>query len=313
VKAKKIERKNIYMKKIMALLFLSLFIVTLSACATGNETDVPTIDTDEISHQLATSIYLSQGLLQESSTITNTSLVFLNTTTEPVVESRMDQMMRYFDRINILIGTSPEDALDFNISESSKTGYEQQVSYQFNTTTYTIYFNVVDALDDEELDENEFTLEGLLEYGDVSLDIIGGTELEEGELEMFFETYNNANDDYVRVEIEQSETEQYFEVETSFGGEETYSEIRLEKDGVDGAIEIYIEEDGLDSYYEITKEIDGQFTIYYFEYIVGDTSGSIQLTEYVVDDIDTQHFIIEEDNLYKEYTIPENQPVPDDM
>jgi hypothetical protein len=225
----------------------------------------------------------------------------------------MDQMMRYFDRINILIGTSPEDALDFNISESSKTGYEQQVSYQFNTTTYTIYFNVVDALDDEELDENEFTLEGLLEYGDVSLDIIGGTELEEGELEMFFETYNNANDDYVRVEIEQSETEQYFEVETSFGGEETYSEIRLEKDGVDGAIEIYIEEDGLDSYYEITKEIDGQFTIYYFEYIVGDTSGSIQLTEYVVDDIDTQHFIIEEDNLYKEYTIPENQPVPDDM
>jgi len=301
------------MKKIAIFLFLALLIVTLSACTTSSENDGASIDTDEVGHQLATSIYLSQGLLEESSMVANPSFMFLNNTEEPVVESRMDQMLRYFERINIFIGSTPEEVLDINVSESSRAGYEQQVSYQLDRTTYTIYFNVVDAADDEEMDENEFTLEGLLEYGDVSLDILGGTELEEGELEMFFETFNTSNDDYVRVEIEQSESEQYFEVETSFGGEETYSEIRLEKDGVDGAIEIYIEEDGLDSYYEITKEIDGQFTIYYFEYSIGDTSGSIQLTEYAVDGLDIQHFIIEEDDFYKEYTIPENQPVPDDM
>lgn len=301
------------MKKITIFFFLALLIVTLSACTTSSENDGSSIDTDEVGHQLATSIYLSQGLLEDTSKVANPSFMFLNNTEEPVVESRMDQMLRYFERINIFIGSTPEEVLDINVSESSRAGYEQQVSYQLDTTTYTIYFNVVDAADDEEMDENEFTLEGLLEYGDVSLDILGGTELEEGELEMFFETFNTSNDDYVRVEIEQSESEQYFEVETNFGGEETYSEIRLEKDGVDGAIEIYIEEDGLDSYYEITKEIDGQFTIYYFEYSIGDTSGSIQLTEYVVDGLDIQHFIIEEDDFYKEYTIPENQPVPDDM
>lgn len=301
------------MKKITIFFFLALLIVTLSACTTSSENDGSSIDTDEVGHQLATSIYLSQGLLEDTSKVANPSFMFLNNAEEPVVESRMDQMLRYFERINIFIGSTPEEVLDINVSESSRAGYEQQVSYQLDTTTYTIYFNVVDAADDEEMDENEFTLEGLLEYGDVSLDILGGTELEEGELEMFFETFNTSNDDYVRVEIEQSESEQYFEVETNFGGEETYSEIRLEKDGIDGAIEIYIEEDGLDSYYEITKEIDGQFTIYYFEYSIGDTSGSIQLTEYVVDGLDIQHFIIEEDDFYKEYTIPENQPVPDDM
>jgi hypothetical protein len=301
------------MKKFAIFLFLALLIVTLSACTTSSENNGSSIDTDEVGHQLATSIYLSQGLLEESSMVANPSFMFLNNTEEPVVESRMDQMLRYFERINIFIGSTPEEVLVINVSESSRAGYEQQVSYQLDRTTYTIYFNVVDAADDEEMDENEFTLEGLLEYGDVSLDILGGTELEEGELEMFFETFNTSNDDYVRVEIEQSESEQYFEVETSFGGEETYSEIRLEKDGVDGAIEIYIEEDGLDSYYEITKEIDGQFTIYYFEYSIGDTPGSIQLTEYIVDGLDIQHFIIEEDDFYKEYTIPENQPVPDDM
>lgn len=300
------------MKKFILFAFIGVLVLTLSACSETNDSTT-NLDNNEIGTQLATSIYLSQGLLEENVSMATQQLTFLNTTMEPEVESRMDQMLRYFERINLFIGTNPEQALDITVATSSVEEYEYQVSYELENTTYTIHYNIVDAVENDELEEEEFTLEGILEYGSLSFNIIGGTELEEGELELFFETRESANDDYVRVEVERSTTEQYFEIETSMNGEETYSELRLEKDGVDGAIEIYIEENGLDTYYEITKEVDGPFTIYYFEYSIGDTSGSIQLTEYVVDGQDVQHFIIEEDNLYKEYTVPSNMTFPDDL
>ncbi len=300
------------MKKIFLLLFIGAFLLTLSACSQTNDT-TGNLDTNRIGTQLATSIYLSQGLLEDNEPMSSQQFAFMNTTSEPAVESRMDQMLRYFERINMFIGSNPEEALDISVDESTLEEFEFQVSYEIENTIYVIHYNILDIIENDELDEEEFTLEGILEYGSLSFDIVGGTEIEDGEIELFFETRETGNDDYVRVEIERTTTEQYFEIETSLKGEETYSEIRLEKDGVDGAIEIYIEENGLDTYYEITKEIDGEFTIYYFEYSIGDTSGSIQLTEYVVDGQDVQHFIIEEDDLYKEYTIPTGITFPDDL
>jgi len=37
----------------------------------------------------------------------------------------------------------------------------------------------------------------------------------------------------------------------------------------------------------------------------------MQLTEYVIDGEDIQHFIIEEDDYNNEYTVPENATAPD--
>jgi len=300
------------MKKLASIMVIAL-LAFLGACSTSDTTnDNSALDTENIGNQLATTIYISQGLLESDMMMSNARFAFLSTETTQL-ESRMDEMMMYFNRINVFINSNPETALSISQEESTMEGYESQVSYEVDGTTYTIYYNIVDAMEDEDLDETEFILEGLLEYGTNSFEITGGTELEDGELEMFFETSESASDDYVRVEIEQESTEQYFEIESSLGGVESYSEIRLEKDGVDGAIEIYIEENGLDTYYEITKEIDGEFTIYVFEYSIGDTSGSLQLTEYTVDGQDIQHFIIEEDDVYKEYTVPANAVTPDDM
>jgi hypothetical protein len=299
------------MKKFTLLSIIGLLVFGLTACTTESTSNE--VDTETIGSQLATSIYLSQGLLESDNVMTTTRFMFLSTTEGTEVESRMDQMMRYFERINIFIGSDPNDALDINVDESTLDEFESQVSYKVESTTYTIHYNIVDVIENDDLNEQEFSIEGILEYGATTLEITGGTELEEGEVEMFFETHETDNDDYVRVEIEKSEAEQYFEIETSTNGKETYSELRLEKDGVDGAIEIYIEENGLDTYYEITKEIDGEFTIYYFEYSIGDTSGSIQLTEYSIDGQEVQHFIIEEDDFYKEYTVPSNMISPDDL
>jgi|GEM_PF-2430955 len=300
------------MNKIFALFFSVLIVLTLAACSTNGTANESNIDTTEIGNQLATSVYLSQGLLEAETSFASKQFVFLSSDVSEI-ESRMDQIMMYFEQVDILIASSPETALDITLTESTLDGYESQVVYTVEDTTYTVHYNIVDSLENDDLDETEFELVGVLEYGNVSLDINGGTEVEDGEVEMFFETYETESDDYVRVEIENDEFEQYFEIETSKDGNEMYSELRLEKDGVDGAIEIYIEEGGLDSYYEITKEVDGEFTIYYFEYSIGDISGSMQLTEYVVEGEMVQHYIIEEDGYYNEYTIPENATSPDDL
>jgi len=312
------------MKKLLTLGLVFAALTVLSACTSDSNTNDQTtnIDTEEIGTQLATSVYISSGLLEGSTATASTQVIFLSTQTSPQftnlsttggseIETRMDQIMMYFNQVDVLIASSPETALNIAQSESTMEGYESQVSYTLDNKTFTIYYNVIDADEDAELEENEFKLNGVLEYDNVSLDIMGGTEVEEGEVELYFETEESTSGDYVRVEIEQDAYEQYFEIETSTNGVETYSELRLEVDGVDGAIEIYLEENGLDTYYEITKEIDGEFTIYYFEYSIGDTYGSMQLTEYVIDGEDIQHFIIEEDDYNNEYTVPENATAPD--
>jgi len=296
------------MKKAMIvfLLFMSAFIVGCSNI-NNQESDLA-FSEDVIATKLATSMYLSQGLLVNNTMVENTSLM-LNVGPEAQINSRLDQMLMYFDRVNVFIGQSETDALNIDINESSRDGYDHQVSYSLEGQLYVIHYNIL--TDNEE--EQMFDLEGVIEFDNKTYEVIGGTEIEEGETELFFQTSETDDENYVRVEVEQETNEEYFQVETSIDGSETYSEIRLEKDGVDGAVEIYIEENGIDAYYEITKEVDGPFTIYYFDYSIGDTSGSIQLTEYLVDGQEVQHFIIEEDDYYDEYTIPENSIVPDDM
>jgi len=295
------------MKKIM-IGFIIVLSVTLIGCSNLNNGDNDlAFSQDTIATKIATSIYLSQGLLEADSTSENMSLK-LSEHQEPQIDSRMNQMMVYFERVNIFIGSTESQALNIETNDSTNEDYDYHVTYQFEGQTYDIFYNIIESDEENQM----FDLEGILEINDMSYEIIGGTEVEGGETELFFETYG-MNDDYVRVEIEQETNEEYFEIETHIGEEETYSEIRLEKDGVDGAVEIYIEENGLDAYYEITKEVDGEFTIYYFEYSVGDVSGSIQLTEYIVEGEMIQYFIIEEGDYYNEYTVPENSVVPDDL
>jgi hypothetical protein len=299
---------------VVALTIISVGV--LSGCVSNTDNIAANIDKNAIANELATTTYISQGLLGEGVTqLSNNNLAFNSSNANLAIEeaqplstagseldSRKDQMMSYFDRIKTFLDGEPETVLSILQAESNMEMYESSVTYGTNDERYTIHYNVTDASEDNTLEESEFTLEGILEYKGVTFELIGGTEVEEGEVEMFFETHSLTNDDYIRVEIEKDAFEQYFEIETSLAGVETYSEVRLEKDGLDGAVEIYIEENGLDTYYEITKEVDGSATIYYFEYSIGSTYGSIQMTvTYNQNGDEIRDFIVEEGEFYSEY------------
>lgn len=311
------------MKKIFSLAIIFTALFALAAC-NGETSNTEEVDQNEVGNQLATSVYMSTGLLEGSNATASTQVIFLSTTynfqplsTNEEVEGRVDMMLQYFDRVNVFIDGAPEDELNIEVTESAMEGYESQVSYELDGTTYTIYYNVVEASEDDELDENEFTLEGVLEYGSMSFEITGGTEVEEGELEMWFETAETDSDDFVRVEIEKEETEEYFEIESSLNGVESYSEIRLEVDGKDGAIEIYIENGGVETEYEIEKEVDGEDTIYSFEYTVGTVSGSITLTVNTNEqNQEVRTFLIEEGETIIQFTEVDGERTytnPDDL
>ncbi|AUD64821.1 hypothetical protein BK011_03695 [Tenericutes bacterium MZ-XQ] len=313
------------MKKLSLLLLVLFATISLAACDgvnldgdkdKENNDNTPTVTENdpELTTDLASATFISQGLLSSStnSTVTyqrDTHVMKLSTaqnmTTEASIESRMEQMMTYLDIIEVFLDGSPEEVLNVEHEESTKEGYSSQISYQIEGVTYNVYYNVVNSDEDNTLEEGEFTLEGILEYSDLSFNVNGGAETSatDGEIELWYETVDPVTDDYVRVEVYKDAFEQYFEIDSYMNGLDSYSEIRMEKDGLDGAVEIYIDENDMDYTYEITKEVDGNSTIFYFEYSVGDVYGSIEMTVTIDSEgNEVRHFIIEEGDYYREYT-----------
>lgn len=145
------------MKKISSLVIVVVLVFGLVAC--GRSSENLELDQNEIGTQLATSVYMSTGLLEGGNETMSTSTMFLSNTngvtlltTSTEVEERVDLMLQYFDRVNVFIGGTPEDALSIEQTESTLEGYESQVSYELDGITYTIHYYVVDASEDDELE-----------------------------------------------------------------------------------------------------------------------------------------------------------------
>lgn len=296
------------MKKIFFALFvLSIFTVS-GLFLTGCSEKKANLDENEIGTQLATSAFMSQGFLSNETTMVSASNITLSnvassTVSTTEIDRRVDQFMLFFDKLNVFLDGNPKVALNIEQSSSSKEGFESKVSYDVNGVVHVIHYNITDASEDNDLEEQEFSLEGILEFGSKSFTVIGGTEIEDGEIEMYFETHETDSDNYVRVEIEKESNEQFFQIDSYINGVDSYSEIRLEKDGLDGAIEITIWDGQVSTTIEIQKEVDGNETIYRFEYNVGDVSGSITLRVSIDENgNEERHFSIQEGEFYKEFS-----------
>lgn len=293
------------MKKIFLVLFATIVLFLAGCTKEGPTSD---INTAEIGTQLATSVFMAQGFFTNSNATLATSNSVLSSSvelesTDSEVERNLDQFMLFFDMMNVFLEGSPQTSLNIEQEASTKDDFESMVSYEVNGVTHIIHYNIVDASKDNDLDEQEFTLTGILITNNDTFEVKGGTELEDGELEMYFETHDKDSSDYIRVEIEKELNEQFFQIDSFIDGVDTYSEIHLEKDGIEGALEINIWDGQIDTTIEITKETEGADTIYFFEYSIGSIYGSITLTITTNENgEEVRHFAIEEGDFFKEFT-----------
>lgn len=303
------------MKKLFALALI-LMLFTIVGCEgllnVNNASDDGTVKGYELSssQSLGLSTYLASGLLQETDTVqtvaslNNYAPSFLSTEATFQIDSELDEVNFYFNKLKVFLDQGLEQAINLEETESTREGYDYQVNYTINDEAYVIYYAFVNEIDveDEDDDEIEFELSGLMIIDGNEYELIGANEIEEDEAKMWFKTVDVSNSgNYVYVEIEEEEGEQKFKTETVINGVEKKSEFKFENEEDETKVELKLNNNGQESEFEFKREMEDEGLVYKFEYKMGNTEGEVKITEEVDEQgKKTYRYEIEEEGKKKE-------------
>ena len=302
------------MKKLFALAFI-LMLFTLVGCDSllnvNNASDDGTVKGYELSssQSLGLSTYLASGLLQETDTVqtvaslNNYAPSFLSTEATFQIDSELDEVNFYFNKLKVFLDQGLEQAINLEETESTREGYDYQVNYTIDDEAYVIYYAFVNEVDveDEDDDEIEFELSGLMIIDGIEYELIGANEIEEDEAKMWFKTVDNNSGNYVYIEIEEEDGEQKFETETVINGVMKKSEFKFEKEDDETKVELKLNNNGQESEFEFKREMEDEGLVYKFEYKMGNTEGEVKITEEVDEQgKKTYRYEIEEEGKKKE-------------
>lgn len=260
------------MKKII-LGFVMLSVVLLSACTAGLNTNTKLFETNEdvISFQaLSAMTLLSSGdsnttLSQNDSNVLLSYQLFQEGTEDPVNQEDLmneeDPLIStidpYIELVEQFLGTN--DGLDVLVTESPLVDYEFMMTFGTNglkgeTQTYVIHYNM--TVTDEEEDETEFALDGIMIMDDVTYYLTGEREVEVDEESIEFIAKLD-DDNYVESEYSVESDEIEFETVVVLNGEvvsETKIEIEYEED--ETKIELEFLSGASTGTYEFTYELE---------------------------------------------------------
>lgn len=241
---------------------------------------------------LALSTYLADGLLKTSNpklmrnnqfgnyVVTNLSTsTEVTDTTEPnqstfTFESEIDEVNFYFDKLKVFMNEGLEDALVVSEQASSLPEFENELTYTIEGVTYNIYYNLIQTSEDnEDEDEIEFELTGILVIDGVTYDIIGEKEIEDDEEEFWFKTATKDKDNYVKVEIETESDEVEYKIEKKVDGVVEKVSLKFEEEDNETKVKLKLQQDKLASSYEFKKEVENNETIYKFKYDIAGVKG----------------------------------------
>ncbi len=288
------------MKKLVIGLFSLILVATLAAC-TGLNGEVGfalTSDKDVMSFQaLSTAELLSniQPATTQSMDASGTSVL----STE--VDVTIDQIQPYLELFEQLL--TQNNGLTVVTEVSDLPEYETKQVFTVtdilgNQVTYVMYYNTIMVVDDnvdetDEVDETEDTeqeyrIEGIMIYGDITYQIVGEYEVEGEESELKFKSYvDELNYVESKYEVESEEIKFEFQVVTN-GIVINESNIKIENEDDELKIKLeYVSGSDSGEYVFKLEEEDGQtqLKIEFTSTINGITTSGEAKVNVVVDEL----------------------------
>ena len=291
------------MKKVVIGLFSLMLVVALSACTGFNGTVGFALNNDEdvLSFQaLSTAELLSNMQPATAQSMDASGTAILSTE----VDVTIDQIQPYLELFEQLLTQS--NGLSVTTEVSDLPEYETKQMFTVtdilgNQVTYTMYYNTIleseeemddedenDDVDDLEEDEQEYRIEGILIYGDVTYQIVGEHEIEGDEQELKFKSYlDELNYVESKYEVESEEVKFEFQVVTN-GIVTNESNIKIENEDDELKIELeYISGSNSGEYEFKLEEEDGktQLKIEFTSIINGITTSGEAKVDVIVDEL----------------------------
>lgn len=269
------------MRKIVYVLMALSLMIGLAACSSLNESSLDfNLNSDEevLAFQALSSVQmLGATQTEQSSTMGRISKMSNDQMTS------IDQIEPYLELFEQLLTQS--NGLSVTIEASDLVEYETKQVFQMTdmlgeTITYTMYYNTMvlveededdadetDEADDiEDEDEQEYMIEGILVYGDVTYNIEGKHEIEEDEEKLEFIS-KISEEDYVKVTYKLEDEETKFAYRTYVQGElVNESTIKIENEDDELKIELSYINGANVGEYEFKMETEDDQTILKIEF-----------------------------------------------
>lgn len=264
--------------------FVVLSLLVLTACTEGfniNQKELFNTKEDIIAFQAFTAASFLGDINNETLSTNDSSVMLLSTQLE--VNDETEEPDETQEPSNPLIGTiepyialaekflGNDNGLTVVTGLSDMEDYELMMTFQTKgllgeTQNYVIHYNA--TITDEDDDETEFDLEGIMIVGDQTYFLTGERELEAGEDSIeFIAKLDDLN--YIESEYKIESEEIEFEIKVVKNGEivlETSIEIEYEED--ETKIEFEFLQDGNEGTYEFKYEFEGEQQVLKIEYDV---------------------------------------------
>lgn len=256
------------MKKLFAFI-TALSIIVLSACSAFPSQGALQFDSNEdiISFQAlaASSLINSQNLSLSTpgvsgQLLSNTQNEGDDGVTGPTKNPVVDNIEPYLELIEQLLGST--NGLGVTVETSDLEAYETMMVFETSTLngrtqSYVIYYNM--TLEEEDDDESEFILEGIMLLNDLEYVLYGERELEDDEEKIeFIAKLDEFN--YVESEYKVEEGEDKFEIKVvSNGILVSETQIKIEHEDNETKIELeFLDGDNYGSYEFKYETEDGE-------------------------------------------------------
>jgi hypothetical protein len=264
--------------------FVVLSLLVLTAC-TGesniNENQLFNTKEDIIAFQAFTAASFLGDINNETLNTNDSSAMFLSTQLE--INEETEELDETQEPSNPLIGTiepyialaekflGNDNGLTVETGLSDMEDYEFMMTFQTKgllgeTQNYVIHYNM--TIIEEEDDETEYSLEGIMIYNDQTYVLTGEREIEEDEDKTeFIAKLDDLN--YIESEYKLENDEIKFELKVVKNGEivlETSIEIEYEED--ETKIKFEFLQDGNEGTYEFKYEFEGEQQVLKIEYDV---------------------------------------------
>lgn len=257
--------------------FVVLSLLVLTACTGGynySDNDLFSSNEEIISFQALAAVSFLGDVSNETLNTSNGNTL-LSVPLETVEETEEPSnplilsIKPYIELAEKFLGN--DNGLSVETGLSDMEDYELMMTFRTKdmlgeTQNYTIHYNM--TITDEDDDETEFSLEGIMIVNDQTYQLTGEREVEEDEDKIeFIAKLDDLN--YVESEYKVEETETKFDIKVVKNGEvvlETTIEIEIEEDETKIKFEFY--DEGNEGTYEFKYEFEGDQLVLKIEYDV---------------------------------------------
>lgn len=287
------EKRRFFIPRKSLSLVLMIFLVVLTVpfalkLNDGNGDISANLDSELIS----TLAYVSSAMLNDEIVLANsTSIMFLADGDDPLVESELDDINIYFDKLKYFVDyTVPFE--DILLTEHLLNDYLYTITFTLDDVVYTMNFNIEDDI-----------LTGEMLFSDKTFDLAGTYINNDTEQTFEIEAISGLDSMKVSVNTENTteETKLKLQIQSKIANQVKEKTIEI-KDENDEQIVVITEGD---SEFKLKKEVTAEYT-YKFEYKIGTTEGVLEIEETVDDQGNSEYnYTIKENGNEKVVTKPE--------